>query len=383
MFRRSLPAPTPCPSRFPRGIRLLAAATVASCLAACAATDDRASGHYRAADFASVRKIDAHVHANGPSPEILAAAQADGFELLSVNVDYPDFPPLAEQARVARELARAAPARFRFATTFSMAGWGEPGWAERVNRQLDQAVAGGAVAVKVWKNIGMDVRGADGRLVMIDDPGFDPVLEHVRELGVPLIGHQGEPYNCWLPLEQMSTENDRSYFREHPQYHMYLHPELPSYEDQMAARDRMLARHPQLDFIGAHMASLEWDVDRLGAFLDAHPHAVVDLAARMTQVQYQSLRDRERVRRFFIRHQDRILYGSDLTFAPDAAPGSLRDEAHATWISDWTYLATDGAQHVEALAADVTGLQLPRAVVDKIYHANARRVLLERRSGAH
>ncbi len=383
MFRRSLPAPSPGPSRLARGIRLLAAATVASCLAACAATDGRATGHYRAADFAGVRKVDAHVHANVTSPEILAAARADGFELVSVNVDYPDFPPLAEQARVAQELARAEPSRFRFATTFSMAGWGEPGWAERVNRQLDQAVAGGAVAVKVWKNIGMDVRGADGRLVMIDDPGFDPVLAHVRELGVPLIGHQGEPYNCWLPLEQMSTENDRSYFREHPQYHMYLHPELPSYEDQMAARDRMLARHPQLDFIGAHMASLEWDVDRLGAFLDAHPHAVVDLAARMTQVQYQSLRDRERVRRFFIRHQDRILYGSDLTFAPDAAPGSLRDEAHATWISDWTYLATDGAQHVEALAADVTGLQLPRAVVDKIYHANARRVLLERRSGAH
>jgi predicted TIM-barrel fold metal-dependent hydrolase len=211
---------------------------------------------------------------------------------------------------------------------------------------------------------------------MIDDPGFDPVLGHVQSLGIPLIGHQGEPYNCWLPLEQMTTENDRSYFREHPQYHMYLHPELPSYEDQMSARDRMLTRHPQLRFIGAHMASLEWDVDRLAAFLDAHPTAVVDLAARMTQVQYQSHRDREKVRRFFIRYQDRILYGSDLTFAPDAAPASFRSDAHTMWMSDWAYLATDETQHIGDLNADVAGLQLPRETIDRIYYGNAERVLL-------
>ena len=379
MFRRPMPAPSTVPTRTARGLRQIAAAAVAAtCLAACVATQERAEDHYQAADFARVRKFDAHVHANVASPEILEVAREDGFELLSINVDYPDFPPLAEQAAVARTLSQADPVRFHYATTFAMTGWGQPDWAARVNRQIDAAVAQGALAVKVWKNIGMDVRGADGRLVMIDDPAFDPVLEHVRALGLPLIGHQGEPYNCWLPLEQMSTENDRSYFREHPQYHMYLHPELPSYEDQMAARDRMLARHPRLDFIGAHMASLEWNVDRLAAFLDAHPRAVVDLAARMTQVQAQSLQDRDKVRRFFIRYQDRLLYGSDLTFAPEGAPGTFRSDAHATWTSDWTYLATGEVQHVDALTADVPGLQLPRAVIDRIYLANARRVLLER-----
>jgi predicted TIM-barrel fold metal-dependent hydrolase len=229
----------------------------------------------------------------------------------------------------------------------------------------------------------MDVRGKDDRLVMIDDPGLDPVLAHVQALGLPLIGHQGEPYNCWLPLERMTTENDRSYFREHPQYHMYLHPELPSYEQQMSARDRMLERHRGLRFIGAHMASLEWDVDRLGAFLDAHPGAVIDLAARMTQVQYQSHRDRERVRRFFIRYQDRILYGSDLTFAPDAPAATFRTEAHAAWTSDWAYLATGEVQRVDDIDADVAGLQLPRAVIDRIYYGNAQRVLLDRPPAGH
>ena len=347
-------------------------------LGGCAPSPISSDAYYRVGDFASVRKFDAHVHANVAAPEILELARADGFELLSINVDYPDFPTLEEQQAAALTLMRLDPARLHFATTFSMKDWEQPGWTANVNRHLDEAVAQGALAVKVWKNIGMEVRDSAGRLVMIDDPAFDPVLTHVQALGVPLIGHQGEPYNCWLPLEQMTTENDRSYFREHPQYHMYLHPELPSYEDQMAARDRMLGRHPQLRFIGAHMASLEYDVDRLGAFLDAHPVAVVDLAARMTQVQYQSHRDRDRVRRFFIRYQDRILYGSDLTFSGDDV-GAFRAEAHRAWTSDWAYLATDQVQRVEDIDADVAGLQLPRAVIDRIYYGNAQRVLLDRR----
>jgi predicted TIM-barrel fold metal-dependent hydrolase len=180
----------------------------------------------------------------------------------------------------------------------------------------------------------------------------------------------------------MTTETDRSYLREHPQYHMYLQPTMPSYEDQMAARDRMLARQPGIRFIGAHLASLEWSVDRLAGFLDAHPGAVVDLAARMTQVQYQSHRDHAKVRDFFIRYQDRILYGSDLTYEPGTDPAAFNVDAHATWVADWTYLATARVQRVDDIDADVAGLQLPRSVIDRIYRENARRVLLGGRTAA-
>jgi predicted TIM-barrel fold metal-dependent hydrolase len=114
----------------------------------------------------------------------------------------------------------------------------------------------------------------------------------------------------------MSTDNDREYFKEHPQYHMFLHPEMPSYEDQIAARDRFVAAHPQLRFVGAHLGSLEYDTDRIAAFLDKYPNANVDMAARMSQVQYQSVRDYDKVRNFFIKYQDRLLYGTDLTLNP-------------------------------------------------------------------
>ncbi len=339
---------------------------------------------YTPGDFTHVPKIDSHVHANTDDRIFLGIAAKDGFEIISINVDYPDFPPLELQADIAHKLFAVDPRRFHFVTTFSMREFGDPDWTADTVRRIDGEVQRGAIGVKVWKNIGMVEKNAQGQFIMLDDPGFDGVMNHLEQRGIPLIAHQGEPKNCWLPLEEMTTDNDRSYFRDHPEYHMYLHPEMPSYETIMAARDRFVARHPGLKFVGAHMASIEWSVDELGKFLDTHPNATIDLAARMTQVQYQSKSDYSKVRRFFLKYQDRILYGSDLTEDPPSpeeraqnppmTTGQFASEADAFWRSDWIYLATTGRQHIDAIKAEVKGLALPRNVINKIYSANARRV---------
>ncbi|MDT8760279.1 amidohydrolase [Sphingomonas psychrotolerans] len=351
----------------------------ASALAIGATLPERSYGE---GDFNKVAKFDAHVHANVEDPGFLEVARRDGFELLSINVDYPDFPPLALQANVAHAMRAADPKHLQFATTFSMEGFGTPGWTERTIRTIDDAVARGAVAVKIWKNIGMVAKDAQGKRVFIDDPRFDPVIAHLEQRGIPLIAHQAEPKNCWLPLDQMTTENDRSYFRAHPEYYMYLHPEEPSYEALMVARDRFVARHPRLAFDGAHMASIEWSVDALGRFLDRYPNAVIDLAARMSNLQAQSTADLNRVRNFFIKYQDRILYGTDLTDSPPdpaaraqnpPATGDFTREADRVWRADWRYLATPLSQRVDAINADARGLALPRTVIEKIYWKNAKR----------
>lgn len=351
---------------------------------ACAGTQEEAATTYSAGDFAHVRKFDAHVHDNVNDHRFLDVAQQDGFELLSINVDYPDFPDLASQARVAHALQAADPRRFHYLTTFSMKGFGTPAWTAATIRHIDAEIARGAVGVKVWKNVGMVERDARQRLIMLDNPGFDGVMRHLETKRIPLVAHQAEPKNCWLPLDQMTTQNDRSYFREHPEYYMYLHPEMPSYETLVAARDRFVARHTDLVFVGAHLASLEWSVAELARFLDRYPNTTADLAARMTQIQYQSQRDPEAVRRFFLKYQDRLLYGTDLTLNPpqpheraqnppaDGTP--FETEADQFWRSDWLYLATAAVQHVDAIAADVKGLALPKSVIDKIYYANAHRV---------
>jgi hypothetical protein len=346
--------------------------------AAAADAQPAQAASYSMDDFTRVRKLDAHVHINVLDSTFLEQAREDNFEVMAINVDYPDFPKLADQRAAALVQVKADPARVHWATTFSVKGFENKGWLPKVKAQLAADAAQGAKAVKIWKNVGMAERDSSGKLIFLDNPAFSPVADEIQKLGLTLIGHQAEPYNCWLPLEQMSTENDREYFKEHPQYHMYLHPEMPSYEDQIRARDNFVAEHPGLRFVGAHLGSLEYDVDRIAAFLDRYPNANVDMAARMSQVQYQSVRNYDKVRNFFIKYQDRLLYGTDLTLNPgeagtDAQKAEFKRSAHEFWTQDWRYLATPESQRVEMIKADVPGLALPREVVDKIYYTNAVR----------
>ena len=350
--------------------RWLISGTAFFAMTACAIAE---APNYSMADFAKVRKLDAHVHGNVVSPALIEQARADNFELMSINVDYPDFPALTDQRAAALAQLKLDPARFHWATTFSMQGFEDAGWADKVGAGLAADAKQGAKAVKIWKNVGMAERDKSGKLIRIDDARISPVADRIEKLGIALIAHQAEPYNCWLPLDQMTTDNDREYFQNHPQYYMYLHPEMPSHADLMGARDRFVAAHPKLRFVGAHLGSLEYDVDRIAAFLDRFPNANVDMAARMSQVQYQSVRDYEKVRNFIIKYQDRLLYGTDLTINPGDKPEDFKQEAHGFWTRDWRYLATGESQHVNVIEADVKGLALPRAVIDKIYYMNAKK----------
>jgi len=336
------------------------------------------SAPYAMQDFQQLRKLDAHVHINVLDSTFLEQAREDNFEVMAINVDYPDFPKLADQRAAALAQVKADPARVHWATTFPVKGFEKKDWLATVNAQLAADAALGAKAVKIWKNVGMAEKDSSGKLIFLDNPAFSPVADEIQKLGLTLIGHQAEPYNCWLPLEQMSTDNDREYFKEHPQYHMYLHPEMPGYEDQIRARDNFVAAHPGLRFVGAHLGSLEYDVDRIAAFLDRFPNANVDMAARMSQVQFQSVRDYDKVRKFFIKYQDRLLYGTDLSLNPDEdqtdeQKAEFKRSAHETWTQDWRYLATPESQRVDMIKADVPGLALPRVVIDKVYYSNAVR----------
>jgi hypothetical protein len=329
------------------------------------------AGYYAIGDFGSVSKIDMHVHINAFDPIFIEQAERDGFRLLTVNVEYSDFPPLDEQLHIANALRRHYPDRVSFATTFTMQGWGEPGWQERTIDHLEKTVADGACAVKFWKNIGMEFRDRDGRLVMIDDPGFDPIFAWISKRNIPVIGHIGEPRDCWLPLNRIEVKYIKEYFATHPQYHMYLQPGMPSYEAQLESRDARLLRNQGLPFVGAHLASLEWSVAELGTFLDRFPSAVVDLAARVGDLQHQTAKNRGGVRDFFIRYQDRLMYATDMMWHRGGDATVFQKELHEKWLEDWRFLCTDDTRVPPDLAEQVTGLQLPRPVIDKLYRHNA------------
>jgi predicted TIM-barrel fold metal-dependent hydrolase len=334
------------------------------------------SRYYALEDFTRVPKVDAHMHLHGPADRLMAQAIADNFRILTIDVDYPDYPPIAAQERDAVSLRTRYPGRIAFAATFSVEEFQSPTWDEETVRDVGRAVAIGAVGVKMWKNIGMDLRDPDGRYVMPDDPRFAPLLDYLEQHGLVLLGHQAEPLNCWLPPEQMTVHSDREYFEQHPQYYMYRHPEMPSHEVILAARDRMLRAHPGLRFDAVHLASLEWDVDKVADFLERFPQARADVAARLVHLEYQAATNPGKVRRFLIRYQDRILYGSDDAYGPDDQDAQAVADVHKGWLEDWRFLATSEPMQSEDFAAPFHGLHLPRTVLDKIYRRNAERLFV-------
>ncbi|HEY1890603.1 MAG TPA: hypothetical protein VGG63_09355 [Steroidobacteraceae bacterium] len=354
-----------------RKLTAMAAAVGAACLLASSLTTARAQErYYSTADFARVDKVDAHMHIYGPANMLVAESIRDGFHILTINVDNGDHGSVPRQLHDAASLRRRFPGRVAFAGTFSAAGFTRPGWSREALREIDTALAQGAVGVKIWKNFGMIVRDSNGRYVMPDDPRLEPIYSMLQRRHIVLLGHLAEPLDCWLPYSKMIVKGDADYYRQHPQYYMYLHPDRPGHDQILAARDRMLAAHPGLRFDAVHLASLEWDVDRIAAFLDRFPEADVDLAARMGQLEYQAETHPDKVRRFFIRYQNRILYGTDDAYGPSDDPHAVADIA-SDWRRDWRFLVTNEQLRSPDLDRPFRGMHLQRSVVNRIYRENA------------
>jgi hypothetical protein len=327
--------------------------------------------YYTEDDFKTVKKIDTHMHLNAESTALSELAKEDNFRLLDVMVDVSDYPPIEDQEKFALHQANAFPEQVAYLTAFTLEHWDSAGWADETIAQLKKSFDNGALGIKLWKNIGMVYKDSSGNFIMIDNPRFDPVIQFIIDQNKTVMGHLGEPRNCWLPIEKMTVNNDKNYFKNNPEYHMFLHPEYPSYEDQINARDRFLARHPDIRFVGAHLGSLEYDVDSLAKRLDKFPYMAVDMAARISHLQYQSKSNREKVRKFIMKYHDRLTYGSDSEISSSSIPEEKSKELHARWMSDWKYFVTDQSMTVPEVDGEFQGLKLPKNVIDDIYHNNA------------
>ena len=268
----------------------------------------KTEAYYSLEDFKLIKKFDFHIHINTNETAFINQAQDDNFQFLDIVDDRPFGLPMSEQQKLAIIHLENFPDQMAFATTFSVKDWNNKDWVENTISELENSITKGAKAVKIWKNIGMDLRDQSGKFIMVNDSRLDPILDYLAKNHIPVIGHNGEPKDCWLPLDEMTFS--KGYYGSHPEYHMYLHPEYPSYEDQIDARDNMLKKHPDLIFVGAHLGSLEWSLDELAKRLDKFPNMRVDLT-RMSNLKLHALNNRQKTREFFIKYQDKLIYGTD------------------------------------------------------------------------
>jgi hypothetical protein len=318
------------------------------------------------------RVIDAHIHCPDSSTELMSLLEEFDLQLLNIcfAADYDD--DWRSQRDTYSSLQHQFPDRYAWITTVDLPPVQEPGfdgeqYASDAIASLQQDFKRGAVGCKLWKNIGMSVRRADGSFLMIDDPLFTPLFEYLAAGNHTLLMHMAEPLACWQPLDERSPHY--GYYRDNPEWHMFNRPDYPSHTKLIAARDRVVEQHPNLRIVGAHLASLEYDVDEVAARLDRYPNFAVDISARLGDL---ALQDSDKVAGFFEAYQDQILFGTDVVLRGNLSDAQREDavkKLRQTYEVHFAYLETEEPLIIRGL--ETTGLGLPDLVLEKIYRANA------------
>ena len=201
---------------------------------------------------------------------------------------------------------------------------------------------------------------------MPDDPVFNPIFADIAAHNRTVFAHIAEPTSSWHPLDPSNP--DYGYYKDNPDWFMYLHPDHPSKETILTARDRMLANNPKLRVVGCHLGSMEVNVDEIAQRFDRYPNFAVDTAARVV---YFMMQPADKVRAFLIKYQDRVLYGTDLDLMPWADTTKQLQHWQDEYRTNWKYFATD--EWVEFEGKKSRGLKLPQSVLRKLYHDNAVR----------
>jgi predicted TIM-barrel fold metal-dependent hydrolase len=319
--------------------------------------------------FAGMEPIDTHAHVFKQDSAFYAMMDRLHLHLLDIcvaNRNDPNFPNLPSKIKAAKSFAKGSNGRAVLCTTFDPFKFSDATFPEQAIQQLNADFADGAVAVKIWKNIGMELEDSKRAFVMPDDPRFEPIYKDIAAQGKTLVAHLAEPDSCWRPPNKNSP--DYSYYREHPEWYMYTKPDHPSKQAILQARDRLLEKNPKLRVLGAHLGSMEGNLDEIGRHLDHYPNFAVDTAARVV---YLALQPRDKVRQFLTNYQDRVVYATDLGFYPPQKVEQSIPEWQKRYATDWRFFSTDVI--VDYQGHKVRGLKLPEKVLRKLYHDNAVR----------
>jgi predicted TIM-barrel fold metal-dependent hydrolase len=318
--------------------------------------------------FAALRPIDGHTHIYEYTPDYIALLNKLHMHTLDIMVvsdnAHAERKDLAKESRDVFDLVHKSGDRVFACTTFDAYRFNDRDFAQHAIIGLNQAFAQGAIAAKVWKNIGLEIRDAKGNYIMPDNPALSPIYRDIAVKHKTLIMHIADPDTAWLPPNSHAT--DQTYYIEHPEWYMYKIAGAPSKEQVLVARDHVLRDNPNLKVVGAHLGSMEADFGRIAATLDRYPNFAIDLTARMPYIMKLS---RAEAIAFFTKYQDRIIYGTDGTMYPGADVHEFVRDAENTYARDWRFLSEDAMFSFHGTESQ--GLALPASILRKIYHDNA------------
>lgn len=239
----------------------------------------------------------------------------------------------------------------------------KPGFGARMADHLSEAVRQGARGLKLLKSLGLTIRDLDGNIIPPDDPRFDPIWERAGELGIPVIWHCADPRAFFEPIDEKNERWEE--LHRHPEWSFHG-GDFPKFDDLVAARMRVVARHPKTTFILAHFSDLPDDLKTLGEYLDKNPNAYVEFAGRIAELGRQPYTARE----FFLKYQDRILFGTD------GVPPTTELIPHFQMLETKDeYFPYEDNPFPPQGFWNIYGLDLPDDVLQQVYYENASRII--------
>jgi predicted TIM-barrel fold metal-dependent hydrolase len=258
------------------------------------------------------------------------------------------------------EMVKPYPGRFIVFEQIDFSKIDDPNFSQEMVAQLDDSVRRGARGLKQLKDLGLTDRDKSGKLIAIDDPRLDPLWDEAGRLGIPVSIHTSDPEAFFHPINNTNERYEE--LTEHPDWSFYG-AQFPSKEELLAQRDRMFAKHPKTTFVALHMANWPENLDYVSQLLDRLPNVMVEFGAREAELGRQPRRARE----FFIKYQDRIMFGTD----NEVTEAMYRN--HFRWLEtgdeSFDYWGYPGQGRWR-----IYGMELPDEVLEKIYHRNAERM---------
>jgi len=324
--------------------------------------------------------IDAHNHlfADMPAEEMTRVMDAVGVRIF-LNVTGNCALPFDDKGYTIRrrDLAEYGkgwmsrrPGRFAALTMAEFARWDEftldldGGFAELCIAALEDDVRKGALGLKITKELGLRFHTPDGKMIAVDDRRLSPIWKRAGDLGIPVLIHTSDPVGFFLPVDERN---------EHlPTLRMYpgwsFHGSQFSKWDLLDQRTRMMADHPGTTFICAHVANNPEDLDWVSDLMERHPNVCIDFSARMDELGRQPYSARD----FFLRFQDRVLFGSDMPISTEMYRAYFRFlESRDEYFDYPGYVG----ENDNVTRWKIYGLFLPDEVLEKFYNRNALRII--------
>ncbi len=338
----------------------------------------------RAPRFAAIPRIDVHVHV---PPEHARAAvrlfREHGGVYIALNASGGEPDGELQESIAAAKPTHGALHQY-CSIDFSLVE--RPDFAGYARAALDTCQKAGAVGLKIYKALGLGIRVASGALLAIDDPRLDAAFERAGELGLPVLIHSGDPQAFFRPP---TRDNERyAELSAHPGWSFYGprsdgHGVWPSWHEIFDQYERRVARHPHTRFLGAHFGNAPEEPETVARMLDTYPNLFVETGARIPEI---GRHPAARMRELFIRHRERILFGTDFQIRRDGSlalgsAGKRPDPVERIpffYQAHFRYFETAdrGFAHPTPIQGDWTidGVQLPQPVLEDLYFRNAMRL---------